>query len=281
MTIQSSFLYAQAVGAGLPFWRLQISNWGNRGAAADADSIVYTQPMKDSAAAIYIGPDSTVDEVIVNYNQILPTAPANPVFGPGDQRGQDSMTVGIRRPGIRLPGPLGIRTAYSTMFTDIYNKDGSAANLPFGTAEPLFEAPKLQLLVYPSPPKVLPERRRADMYRSSQTLVNGDAGEEELIGIWPVMGRACKSLYFKATNTGDLVATVRVGGIVDYVTTQAGVAQPRVIEKTVNTATLTVNAATGVTAQCTTGRPMQWIAAYVTRISGTGFLETNLIAEDC
>lgn len=280
MSIQSNFLYSQAVGAGLPFWRLEITNWGNRGAGADADSIAYTKPIKDSAAAIVIGPDSTVDQVIVGYNEVLNPGIAYVIPAPGNLN-QISMTVGVKRPGFRLSGPLSVRTSYSTQFTDIYNKDGSPTNLPFGTAEPLFEAPRLQLLVYPTPPKVPIERRRNDMYRTVQTLVNGDIGAEELIGIWPVMGRGCKSLYFKAVNTGDLVATVRVGGIVDYVTTQVGLPSIRQVEKTVNNATLTVNAATGVTAQCTTGRPMQWIAAYVTRVSGTGLLDTVLIAEDC
>jgi len=277
MTVQSLFLYSQIVGDGLPFWRLQISNWGNRGVGADATSVAYNQPIKDSAAAIVVGPDSTADEVIVNYNNVL-QASALVVPNPGDLN-QISQTVGITRPGLHLPGPLGIRTAYSTQFTDGYFKDGDPTVNPFGTLEPLFEAPNLELFLYPRPPKVPIFSKRNAMYRSRQPAAGVDVGVETLIGIWPVMGRACKSIYFQATN--DLVATVRVGGISAFITTQVGLPVARTFEKTVNTVTLTINGTTGVTAQCTTGRPMQWIAAYYTRVSGTGFINTNLIAEDC
>lgn len=276
MAVQSIDLYAQVTSDGLPWWRLQLSNWGNRGAGADADSIAYAGTIAEAAGVVIIGPDSTADQAVIDYTRTL-SGPAiiTPTPGALNQR---SFTVGINKPGVALPGPLTVRSAFSTMFTDTYFKDGSPTELPFGTTEPLFEAPNLQLLFYPGQPIVPPYTKRNDMYRSSQTqFLAGTA--EVLMAIWPVMGRSCKSLYFRATN--DLVATVRVGAIVDYVTTQVGVAVPRAAEDTVNTVVINVNGTTGVQASVTTGRPMQWIGAYATRASGQGFINTQLIAQDC
>lgn len=275
MAIQSNFSYSEIVSLGLPFWRLQIGNWGNRGAGADADSIAYTGSIPEGAAAVVIGPDSTADQVIVNYNEVIARA-AYAAPQPGSNQ-QISMSVGIARPGVQLSGPLGVRTSFSTQFTDTYFRDGDPVVKNFGTAEPLFEAPVLQMLFYPAVPPVVPGPKRADMYRTSQVNANGGVGAETLIGIWPVMGRSCKALYFRAT--GDLVANVRVGAIVDVVTTQAGVATSRATEDTVATAAL--SAVTGVQESIITGRPMQWIAAYYTRVSGAGFINTNLVAQDC
>lgn len=276
MTVQSRLLYSQVLGAGLPFWRLELSNWGNRGAGADANSLQYQGRIDAGAAAIVIGPESTADEAVIRYNQGIGAPTAQAIF-PGAVD-QEELTIGVKKPGINLPGPLQVGTTFTTQFTDGYFRDGDPTGFPFGTLEPRFEAPTLQLLFYPRPPTNVAYKRN-DMYRSSRIAADGAIGTETLIAIWPVMGRACKSIYFRAT--GNLVATVRVGGIVDFVTTVLGLPQARVIEKTVNNVTLTVNATTGATAQCTTGRPMQWIAAYYTRVSGDGNIETNLIAEDC
>lgn len=274
MTVTSLYTYSQVLAAGYPFWRLQITNWGNRGAGADSDSIDYTGSIEAGAAAVMIGPDSTVDEINLAYYSTL-IGPAVSILNPGSLN-QLEFTVGVKRPVFNIPGPLAVGTSFSTMFTDTYFKDGDPAAQNFGTAEPLFEAPELQLLFYPTVPPLPPVPKRNDMYRSRQTA--GGAGTSEtLIGIWPVMGRSCKSLYFRAT--GDLVANIRVGGIIDVVSTSVGVPVSRAVEDTIGTAA--ISGVTGVQESITTGRPMQWISAYFTRVSGTGFINSVLFAEDC
>jgi hypothetical protein len=275
MSIQSLVTYQQALAAGDTFWRLQISNWGNRETGADANSIQYTGAV-DGAQYVTIGPESTADEVIVGYSAPSTFNRAFTIPNPGFQN-QISMTVGITRPGVMLPGPLTIRTAMSTQFCDSYFRDGNPIVQNFGGLEPLFEAPSLQLLVYPYVPTMPALPKRADLYRHAQTSADADVGDETLIAIWPVMGRSCKALYFRATN--DLVATIRVGAISYFTQTVVGNPSPRAVEDTV--ATADINATTGVQESIITGRPMQWVAVYYTRTSGTGFINTNLIAQDC
>lgn len=284
MSVTSKSTYAQSIASGMPFWRLQITNWGNRGVNADTNSLEYIAAGVGSAQQIVMGPDSTADEVLIVYNDLSYTpqllakqnADINASFPPGDTS-DIIVTIGIHKPGAMLPGPLRIRTAYSTQFYDTYYRDGDPNPSNFGGAEPLFERPTLQLLVYPEPPTVPIFAKRSDMYRNAAPDADSDVGEEQLIGIWPVMGRSCKSVYFRAT--GDLVGTVRVGGISTYIATSGGVVN-NVVEDTVSGG-IAVNAVTGVQASITTGRPMQFLAAYVTRTSGAGTIITNLVASDC
>lgn len=279
MSVLSLKSYREALAAGDTFWRLEISNWGNRGTGADATSIAYPAaegtPI-DGAQYITIGPDSTADEAIITYQ---PPSSFNTLFtfpSPGINN-QVSMSIGITRPGVMLPGELFVRTSLSTQFTDEYYRDGNPTVQAFGGIEPLFEAPRLQLLMYPFVPTMPAFPKRADMYRTMETNANADVGAETLIGIWPVMGRSCKALYFRATGT--LVTAIRVGAVVDYVTTQVGLPVARPAEDTVQTAN--ISAVSGVQESIITGRPMQWIAAYYTRTSGAGFINTQLIAQDC
>jgi len=274
MAVVSLSTYRGALAAGDPFWRLQITNWGNRETGADANSIMYTDARVGGAQYVTIGPDSTADEVILDYSPAAITQQAFIVPNPGVTN-QRSLTIGITRPGVMLPGELTIRTAYSTQFGDAYIRDGNPAGVPFGGLEPLFEAPQLQLITYFSVPTVPTLPKRCDMYRSRTTPAVADG--EGLIGIWPVMGRSCKALYFRATN--DLVATVRVGAISVFMGTSLGLPVNTPVEDTVTTASL--NATTGVQESIITGRPMQWIAAYYTRTGGAGSIVTNLIAQDC
>jgi hypothetical protein len=276
MAVTSLSTYAAAIAAGNAFWRLQITNWGNRETGADANSIQYVEAPVQGVQYLAIGPDSTADEVIITYADPSLAQRAFTVPNPGFLNAI-SMTIGITKPGIVMPGPLTVRTALSTQFGDAYIRDGNPASQPFGGTEALFEAPTLQLLAYPETPTVPVSNKRNDMYRSSQVASAGDVGVEQLIGIWPVMGRSCKSIYFQ--GTGTLAASVRVGGIATYVLTSVGLPVPRTIEDTVGTAT--VDATTGTQASLSTGRPMQWLAAYMTRTGGAGSMTTILTASDC
>ena len=276
MTVLSVLTFPEALDRKIPFWRLEITNWGNRqtGAASDGTSLNYPgsgAALESGAQLITIGPDSTADEVIVNYNPFLFNT-AFTVPNPGFLN-QLSMTVGLGRPGQMIPGAMSFRTALSTQFGDTYIKDGTTGNANFGTA-PEFEAPTLQLLVYPQMPTVPVVAKRNLMYRSVSPVVV--AGAEQLLAIWPVMGRSCKVVYFRATGT--LAANVRVGLISSYVGTSAGVPVFRPVEDTAQTGA--VSAATATQFRCATTTPCQWLAVYATLTGGAGSIVANLIASD-
>lgn len=272
MAVTSALTSNQAVQAGLPFWRLQISNWGNRQTGADATSLRYPAigNVDMSPQLISIGPDSTADEVLLEYNPYDNTPYLIPSPGVLDQ---ETISVGLQKPGVFVPGPFRLRTSFSTQFSDTYVKDGVPGSVAFGTAA-TFEAPTLQLLIYPNGSPITPVLpRRNLMYRSASTV--GGVGEQT-IGIWPVMGRMCKSVYMRAT--GSLIATVRIGLISAYEATNAGVISPRVVERTVGTGT--INATTAAAYARGTAMPAQWLAAYATVTGGAGSILTNLIASD-
>lgn len=281
MTVQGTSTYARVVTAGMPFWRLEISNWGNRQTNADANSLEYVDaPVNGGGQVIVIGPDSTVDTVIVAYQDLSLTpqvlaklnndiATASPGF-----INLIMESVSVVRPGVLLPGPLRIRAAEPSMYADTYYRDGSSTTSPFGGGEVLFERPQLQLYVYPSLPALFIPHRRVDMLRSVQTTASADVGAETLIGIWPVAGRKRKAVYFRVTDT--LEASLRVGLISGYVGGTAGVPLPRMVEDTLSTAALTATTQASMSSEV----PCQYLAAYYTRTAGAGDVITNLIASD-
>jgi hypothetical protein len=277
MSVQSVHTYEQVSQARGPWWRLDVSNWGNRGAGADSTSIsVPTSPTRGGAAAIVIGPDSTADQVLVNYTDPVPPPFASLLPNPGAIN-QLRMTCGVGKPFYGVPGPFFFTTSFSTMFTDLYFKDGVAAAQPFGTANPAFEAPYLQLLTYIQPPPsgAVPQKRN-DMYRVRS--VPAIAATEVTAAIWPVMGRRRMAVNVRADNT--LVANVRIGGIVDIVNTSLGVPSPVQFEDTLATAAGGIDATTGVQFGFENTRPIQWIAVYATQTAGAGNIIASLIARD-
>lgn len=261
MAITSRNTYAESVAAGMPFWRLDITTWGNTATGADPNSLQYTAAAVGSAQYLVIGPDSTADIVTASYRDNADNFVAKGSTPP-------SMSVGIVRPGVVLPGALIIDAYTSTLFGDTYYRDGDPNEHPFGGTEPLCEQPTLQLLAYTTTPANPVYPKRNDMYRTTTVELAG--GGEQLVRIWPVMGRSCKAVYMRATGTA--VATIRVGAI-----TTGNAGAP--IEDTVTTAD--VNAVTGVQESIITGRPMQWLAVYATLTAGAGNLNVNLIAQDC
>jgi len=270
MADQTLYSYEVARELGMPFWRVEVTNWGNRETGADATSLLYpVAPTRGGAALIVVGPDSTVDQAIVNYNTGT-AAPTAPVPGVLDAV---SMTLGLQRAGYQIPGPMQFRTAFSSMFGDTYVKDDGSAGAGLLGTNPVFEAPRLQLLVYERPALYAPPTRRNAMYRSA--VVTATAGEQTL-AIWPVMGRLAKSVTFRATGT--LVANVRVGLITDYVATSGGVASARPIETTEFTGAIA--AATGNQVGKRITAPAQFLVAYFTLTGGAGDVVCNLVASD-
>lgn len=276
MAVTSVLTLDEALQKGLPFWRLQISNWGNRQTGADATSLRYPASgrINVSPQLITIGPDSTADEALLEYNPYYDGAFTVPNPGVLDQ---ETISIGLQKPAAFTPGPILVRTAFSTQFTDTYVKDGTAGNAAFGTSS-VFEAPTLQLLVYPSGSPITPVfAKRNLLYRSTSfdttPLV---LGTEVPIAYWPVMGRGCKAIYMRATNT--LVANVRIGLISTYEATSGGAPSPRIIEKTVGSGV--INGVTAVSYARGTALPGQWLAVYITPTAGVGFAQANLVASD-
>lgn len=281
MTVMGTSTYARVVASAMPFWRLEISNWGNRQNNADANSLEYVEaPINGGGQVIVIGPESTVDTVLVAYQDLSLTpqllAKLNEdieTFPPGTTN-LIMQSVSVTRPGVLLPGPLRIRAAQSSMYADAYYRDGDATAYLFGGAESLFERPLLQLYIYPALPPLVVPHRRADMIRSTVTEASAATGVETLVGIWPVAGRKAKAVYVRATDL--LEATIRVGMISSYVAGSVASPLPQMVEDTLATATVTP------TAQASFSVPQlcQYLAVYYTRTSGDGNLITNLTASD-
>lgn len=281
MTVQGTSTYARVVTSGMPFWRLEISNWGNRQTNADANSLEYVDaPINGGGQVIVIGPDSTVDTVLVVYQdlsltpQLLAKLNADIATFPPGTLNLIMESVSVVRPGVLLPGPLRIRAAEPSMYADTYYRDGSSTTSPFGGGEPLFERPRLQLYVYPSLPALFVPHQRADMLRSTVTAASADVGAETLIGIWPVAGRKRKAVYFRVTDT--LEASLRVGLISGYVAGTVGAPLPQMVEDTLSTAALTATTQASMASET----PCQFLAAYYTRTAGAGDVVTNLFASD-
>lgn len=274
MADQTLYPYERAVELGVPFWRVEVTNWGNRQTGAVPTSLRYpaTTQLRNGAAHIALGPDSTADQVIVDYFQGEPTVVVAPTPGVLDT---NSITVGIQHPGQSLLGPMNFRTAPSTMFGDAYvMDDGLGTTAQFGTST-VFEAPRLQLFVFPYQPRQLPPLRRNNMFRSVR--VDSASGTTEVqLGIWPVMGRLAKSVAFRATGT--LAGSARVGLISSQVIGTSGVPIFNVVETTEFSAG--VAGATAEQVRKTITTPTQWLVAYFTRSGGAGSIICNLLASD-
>jgi hypothetical protein len=248
-----------------PWWRLDVNNWGNLGAAADATSLaapVAADVPDGGAAAVMIGPLSTVDEAIILYTDPVPN-PANTLGTV-----QRELTFGVNKPFIDVPGPYSFKAALTSQFSDTYFKDGTAAAQPFGSTNLDFEAPYLQTISYLTAPSVLPHRQRRDMFRESVRVAI--AGTEVTLGIWPVMGRKRISIWMNASNT--LVANTRIGLI------SAGTAGTPAIERTF--ATGTINAGTGANYEAAITTAQSFVAAYFTQTAGAGNCSCFMLATD-
>lgn len=281
MTVMGTSTYARVVASAMPFWRLEITNWGNRQTNADANSLEYVaDPINGGGQVLVIGPESTVDTVLVAY-QDLSLTPQMLIklnqdiatFPPGTTN-LIMQSVSVARPGVLLPGPLRVRAAQSSMYADAYYRDGDAAAYPFGGAELLFERPVLQLYVYPALPQLFIPHRRADMIRSTVTKASAATGVETLVGVWPVAGRKAKAVYVRATD--QLEATIRVGMISSYVAGSVASPLPQMVEDTLATAAVTPT----VQASFSAPQLCQYLAVYYTWTSGDGNLITNLTASD-
>lgn len=273
MTVVSPYTYAQAIGALAPYWWLEITRWGNRGASSVPGELTYDGVINGPVAGVAIGPDSTVSEVIVGYNSVGPVFLTIAPF-PGEVQA-GTLTVGVNAPAGPLAGPLSVRVAMEGQFADTYMRDGATAASPFGAAEPLFEMPTLSLVCYaPSSPNPIVPATRAPLIRSFDVVMG--AGAKTLVAIWPVSGR--RRMRVSARAYGTAVGSFYVGRISYAVTTIAGLTVPRYAE--VLSSGVAVDATTGAQGEWSSQEPCQFLALYYTRTAGAGNLQGVLTATD-
>ena len=282
MTVTSLANYAQVQAIGLSVLRLQITNWGNVATGIDATSLLYgTLPSQalEGAYAVTIGPESTVDRVTLAYNAVFNSGAttASKLSGSNTL----SQTLSVVRPAVnQLAGPLFVScTRGPGYFNDVYYRDNDPNPHNFGGLEPLFELPFLQLDVHLRPPTNVLPTQRSPMFRSFNTaIINPEIpGTEQLIAIWPVMGRQRMTVACRAISAvGGLTASIRVGLI-----THGGNTTPT-IAGTEATAgpVVSIDSAVGNQALYTMVHPAQYLALYATRTAGLGNVVGHMLAED-
>lgn len=276
MTILSPYTYPQTIGSGhAPQWVLHISKWGNRGAAGVAGDLAYSGSIPGGCQYVAIGPDSTVSEAIISFNQVGPFSTVALAPTPG-QTAEGALTVGVGAPLGPLAGALGVRVAMQGQYGDTYFQDGATAASNFGDAEAKFEAPELQLIFFGPTARVVTVGRRAPMLRVGNLTVPDAAGTKTLVAIWPVSGRGSKRV--SARCNGTLVGTFTVGLISYVVTTVVGVAVTNNSE--VQATPINVSAVTGAAGAFESSVPCQFLAVYFTRSAGGGDFIAELTAID-
>jgi len=268
--------YPQAIQAQAPWWRLDISGWG---LYTDTFNNYYPPlngstpvPKLTSGAMIAtIGPDSTVDQVLVGYDDPI-THDIEGIAFPGTL-GIYRFTIGYNRPSPIIPGPMRFASARSTIYNTTWQADGVGSV----TMAPL-EAPYLQMFLYQAAPGVVPYQEvRADFLREFSVADTGLSTALPQV-IYPVAGRRCVNVY--AYCTGTLVADIKVGRLAWY---NEDLASPPFainvgIEKVF--ATGTANATTHVNFQSSTNNPGQFVTVWGAKNAGAGNLVIIVVASD-
>lgn len=276
MTIVSPFTYNETLGNNADIWTLQISNWGNRGAAGIAGDVTYSGSIPAGVQAVAIGPQSTVSEVIIDCDLVGPRVLVQATPVPGALL-LNSLIAGVGAPLGPLAGSLTVRTAMQGQYGDTYIRDNATGTSAFGDAEPLFESPSLQLVFYGGRARAASfGHRRAPMIRRA-TLTVPDAGTaQELVAIYPVSGREAK--YITVRATGTLIGVVNIG-LIGYIVTTP-VATPVILSAEDLSANVAVNGVTGAAGSFSSSVPCQFLAVYFTRTSGLGDVQTIFTAID-
>jgi hypothetical protein len=267
VTIVSPINYGRAQAAGLPIFRLMLSNWGNEGVSADANSLTYggaASELLGSAFVVAVAPNSTVDKAIIAY-QFVPLVASAP---------SQQQNIGVGVPLSFITGPVQVN-AGGGRFTDTYFRDGDTNLYPFGGAEALFERPELDLDFYLRAPVAAVPLKRSPLVRrtgAAMTDGGGPTPAEQLVHFYPFMGRHRGVVSFRATGTA--VATVRVGMIT------TGVTVPIVPPIEATAATGTVDATTGAQAMVELTGPAEYVSIYYTLTAGAGDLVVDVYAYD-
>lgn len=171
----------------LQLYQVRLTNWGNEGAGADANSLV--SPIFDfSLAGLAIDPESLITSVVVRPVK-------GGVLNPSGDAQPDDFVISKEAPftgRLTFPrirpynGKWGLVAFTGDRFGDIMTgQDGLAAN--FGTSVPQFRAPDLKVLMYidaAPPPAQVPRRTPRRVTYS----IENEAGPAT-VTIEPISGR--------------------------------------------------------------------------------------------
>lgn len=223
-----------AIKSGLPVYPITLTNWGNTGASADANSFSFslTGKFQNSLVGMAIDPTSMVDRVeIVGWggpnSGVLATTPTDIGFNASSSIG--SMLLSKEAPFLfpvvrptkaiatawNAANTITFRALASQIFGDTYFKQGTVAAQTFGGAlgGNIFPAnmPTLRVLLFLRTPVVVPSMRSP--YTASWRQTFAGAGAEALVRVIPVHGRKTIRAAFR-TFSGAGQATIRVTGAI-------------------------------------------------------------------
>lgn len=198
----------QARDAGLPFYQLIISSWGERGAAitGEDNAFVLDVPVRWMA----MDPGSDVESLLVQYDNAFPgnVVTINPFLGI-EQTNQVIMSVD--RPFMdKMPAPFSVRAALPSFYTDTYRTE-LGVTAPFGSvlsttnqvaesvASGVFVLPTLRVLLGFEEPPSVSTKRFTKLYR----VFRDAAGPDELLYVVPVFGRKRARVTFFIPTAAD------------------------------------------------------------------------------
>ncbi|MGH7176262.1 MAG: hypothetical protein ACREJC_02675 [Tepidisphaeraceae bacterium] len=288
---------AQALG--LSVIEVALTNWGNRGATADINSLQFPvagQQDLSSIAAIAIAPRSEVDRCVIRFTPgptlvYIPAVPQNYLLR------DDEFEVSVNAPAlVSTPGPITIRAHETSWFSDTYVPFNAVTDVAFGGAQSKFRLPTLRLLLYFRTPIGVPARApfyfpdgsNITNFLPGATLAVGAVSTEQLLCIVPMSGRG--HVQFSARPAPGAVFPATTDAIVSLRYTAIDVMNIDGIFATNNTCerqlgqTLGVDAATGKIADFAQPITAQYFAVYFTIVSMTGnpaTLQWFLRATDC
>lgn len=256
---------------------IALTEWGNLGTGADANSLQYPvagerQGIIPSLAAIAIAPRSTVDRVIVRQTPGPSIVNVSPVI-PADLFRPDEFEVSVNAPAlISTPGAITIRAHETSWYDDSYVQNGQLALASnFGGANDDFIKPILRLLLYFRPPIGTPVRvpyyfpdRESNATRE---LLAADEGTEQTLFIVPAAGRGHVQFSARVNTPGsDAVLSFKFTAI-DY-GSFFNSAAPHNCERLLGTTT--INAAAGEVVDFAMPITAQYFAVYFTIENMTG-----------
>lgn len=257
----------QVLKLGRPYWKIELDNWGNEGADADANSLIYDIVPENSdgvgASIVTIAPDSTVDAVqLVSFTESE----------------ENLIHVGVGAPAVLATNVYQILAGGSfysppTAFEDTYLAENDATPQTFGTAlGGFFETPTLRLLWYVSAiPPMLSFYQRTPMVRNATLLVTSGT-TERIVHVWPVSGRNSITIVASGYAIGEvpsLIGTVRI----ETISSTPNIGRTVVASGQVNTVL-------GYTVTTVITTPCAFVAVYFTRASGSGDINVKMVAND-
>lgn len=207
---------------GLAYFQLIITNWGDKGAAADTSESAFVSDIPVRWFAM--DPGSDYDAVLVRYDN----RPPAPIATTADQRGiqqANELIMSVSHPLTdKVTAQFSLRPILTSLFTDTYRTMGGAT-ATFGSAltqggqggtinsTGIWMQPQLRVLMgFEDPPQQFPKRAHK-LYRFTRST-SGD-GTEELLLVVPVFGRnRARVTLFAANGTTYSVRLTAVGGTV-------------------------------------------------------------------